>query len=366
LSDQPRRKLCQWMKSVDSSKFDLDVDDDFPLLPHLVQRLHVLLSSSAKSYVDSLLLHCLVRDCVKLSDDSLSVFMTEVSNPPSTKGSDTKTINRAVRRIIATANRAEITRADLKQLAWKTREGLKHEWPTLCDYCDYLGVLAERLKLPYSSVYSAFGGSHGHFNVYQGRAPIYGKLAVSSSSRHDMKDLGVTWHDIKGGVKPEGAPTTPQLKRVVEYAKVNEALKNLPPSRSVESTLDKPPETESASSTFEFRPVSPPPQQPCSSPIYDATPGPSSPPPAVGALMVSPQVVPIINSPPRGDSLITKFKKAKRKLGRHDSFALEEHEEPSASLATSPRLTASASQVQQRIASMSCVLPCIVEVIPDF
>jgi hypothetical protein len=318
---QQRHKLCSFLKSVDASHFALGESDDFPILPHLVQRLHKLMSDDGGSYLDKLVLHSLVRDTIKLDDASFQKCIDDVRDKADGKGSHAKTINKALRRIIAT-DKVDGISDKVRNLSWKTREGLKHEWPTICDYCDFLAAIAETIRVSYRSVYSAFGDSFGHYNVLQGKLPVSGTTFIGEMQpRYDLRNVGIKWTDIKGEVSPQGSKPAKQIRKVVAVAEIQQKLDQVradTPTPSVDVANIPLPPGEPESSVVAFASTSFQPIEPAGSPrpYNPVSPTPIWPPAPLtkSSAPKKKSVIQVLHSPPAQTPLRTKMGRAKRRL----------------------------------------------------
>lgn len=336
---QQRHKLCSFLKSVDASNHALGESDDLPILPHLVQRLHKLMSDEGGSYLDKLVLHCLMRDTIKLDDSSFQKFIDDVREKSHGKGSHAKTINKALRRIIATDRLVGIT-DKVRGLSWKTREGLKHDWPTMCDYCDFIAAVAEAIGVPYRSVYSAFGDSYGHYHVLQGKLPVSGTTYIGNEQpRYDLRNFGIKWTDIKGEVSPQGSKSAGQVRKTVKVEEIQRQLDiatvDIPScsTSTLNVVVERPrPETPDFVPLTSFRPI-----EPVGSPSYNPTspiPVPATP------LTIRPaaiDTISVLHSPPAQTPLRTKISRAKRRL--FDPVPSVEIVEPTVSDVVKPDLS---------------------------
>jgi hypothetical protein len=216
----PRCKLVSYLRSVDRANLTLTVNDDLPILPHIIQRLHKVLSDGANSYLDGLFCHIIMRDTINFDDCAFDMFKLDLNEHLSGTRAHSKmnTVNKSLRKMMDRSSQLIDLKSSIKELVWKTREGLKHEFPTLCDYCDCLAVISERMRLPYRSVYQCFGGGSGHYNALQGKFPITGRPRTSEVSyRYNFVKAGLKWTDFKGEAQPKNSHVLSQVKQTEAF-----------------------------------------------------------------------------------------------------------------------------------------------------
>jgi hypothetical protein len=168
-----------------------------------------------------------MRDTIKFGDDAFDMFKLDLSEHLSGTKTHckTNTVNKSLRKMMERSSQLTDLKSSIKELSWKTREGLKHELPTLCDYCDCLAVISERIRLPYRSVYQCFGGSFGHYNALQGKFPITGRPRTSEVTyRYDFTKAGLKWTDFKGEVEPRNSHVPVQVKRSEKFRSISDEL----------------------------------------------------------------------------------------------------------------------------------------------